>query len=184
MINSNHVLTALLTGSVLLGTAGCTKKINKEALQTTITSAYAPKGVVLKSVDCPAGRELKANDSFDCTGELTEGGKVTITVKQKDDKGNLGFDLQGVYVAQDEISKLMSGPDGKVDVKCPKKVAVLRKGEKYQCDVARGDLKGKADIGVKDDETGYTVKIMYEGKPPEEKQEAQEEPDAPPAAAE
>lgn len=145
---------------------GCTKTLNKESLETNIKATYEKKGIKMKSLDCPAGKPFKAGDSFECNGELDEGGKISIVVKQKDDKGNLDLDVTGLVIKEDEVSEVLTkeGGGAKIEAKCPKKVSILRKGETVSCQFS-GAATGKVDYTTADDKT-VEQKLAIAGQEP------------------
>ena len=81
----------LLVAAALCGLAGCTQNLNVEAVAPSISQGVADQvGLKLAKVTCPSEpRPLKANDTFDCMGEVEGGGRLTIAVTQTDDTGNI-----------------------------------------------------------------------------------------------
>jgi hypothetical protein len=159
-------------------TTGCTKTLKKESVEGVIKAQYDKAGLKLKSVSCPANKEAKAGDSFDCTGELEGGGKATITVKQKDAKGTLEFNAAGLYLSEAAITAGLTKQAGApATAKCPTKQIMLKKGEKFTCDVTIGADKGKVTYTTADEKKAEG-ELDMEGKPPV-KEEAQSEVAAP-----
>lgn len=162
----NPIVASIFVLSALALTA-CTPKLTKATLESGLTSAYDKQGIKLKSVTCPGDRELKADDKFDCQGELEGGDKATIKVHQKDAKGSLAFDIVGVVLTEEHISAFLTKQHAsKVDAKCPKKMAILVKGQTFVCDVTMGADKGKVTIkGTTDDQASFQTE--FAGKPAE-----------------
>lgn len=172
---------ALLSFASVLAFAGCTNKLPKDKLDGAVKSAFEKAGIAFKSVNCPADKEVKAGDKFECEGELDEGVKATITVTQKDDKGSLGFDIVGSVEKESAIAEFITKKSGnKTELSCPKKLTVLKKGETFTCDLTQGAEKGKlVATALDNDKVNY--KVEMDGKAAAAPVDA--EPDAPVEAA-
>lgn len=161
MKNSFLVCSALAS---LLALTGCSTKISKDKLEVAIKTAYEKEGVKFKSLACPADKEAKGGDKFDCAGELDEGTKATVAVTQKDAKGSLTFDIVGNIEKEAAIAEFVTKKSGvKTDLKCPKKVTIIRKSESFVCDATQGAEKGKLTATAIDDEK-VNYKVEMEGK--------------------
>lgn len=78
----------------LLSLTACSKSLDSEKIAQTIQQDVIKQGgISLKSVICPRKIEPKANDSFECVGEMDTGYTFTIPVKQKDDQGSVTWDI-------------------------------------------------------------------------------------------
>ena len=78
----------------LLSLTACSKTLDSEKIAQTIQQDVIKQGgISLKSVTCPRKIEPKANESFDCLGEMDTGYTFTIPVKQKDDQGSVTWDI-------------------------------------------------------------------------------------------
>jgi hypothetical protein len=156
------ILGVVLAASALV--AGCGKVIKKDSLEGGIKSAFEKAGLKLKSAECPADRPVKAGDVFDCTGELDEGGKVTVNVTQKNDTGHVSFDIVGFVFTEATVNELLTKAAGsKVEAKCTKKVAVLRKGESVSCEYKIGENTDKIEYTAADDEKSLKAKVTRNG---------------------
>lgn len=153
----------LATSALLLG--GCGKVIKKDSLEAGMKSAFEKSGIKLKSAECPGDRPVKPGDVFDCTGELDEGGKVTVNVTQKSDTGHVAFDIVGFVFTESVVSDALAKAAGsKVDVKCTKKIAVLRKGESVSCEYKLGENTDKIEYTAADDEKSLKAKVTRNGQ--------------------
>src|SRR5579864_6397819 len=78
-----------------LALVGCGVTLDMDAIGKSVTSGIASQlGLEITSVDCPKEtRQAKAGDTFECTAIPKEGGKLTIKVTQKDDKGNVDWEV-------------------------------------------------------------------------------------------
>ena len=158
-------LLVCCTLASLLALPACSHKIPKDKLEASVKSAFEKANLKFKSLSCPADKELKAGDKFECTGELEEGQKATVTVTQKDDKGSLAYDVVGSVEQESAIAEFVTKKSGvKTELTCPKKIAILRKGDTFTCGMTQGAEKGKlVATGLEDDKVNYKVEL--DGKP-------------------
>ncbi len=156
----------ILAGFVLaaIALAGCKTQIDQDKVQALVKSVCEEKKVKVKSVSCPAGREAKEGDEFECTGELEDGSKFAAKVKQTDAKGTVLATVVGRFVNLKELGDSMeknAGPGA--DVKCADKTILLRKGDSFTCDITVGDTKGSVTYTAKDDEGSVDKKVQVAG---------------------
>jgi hypothetical protein len=78
------------------GVAGCgTETLNTDKAETEIAKGIEQQTGVKASVDCPDDIEIKKDDTFTCTAKPEDGGESgTVTVTQKDDEGNISWELK------------------------------------------------------------------------------------------
>ena len=82
----------LAVGPSILGTAACTRQLAMEKLEGIVKAGLVSStGLPVETVKCPESREQKAGDVFDCTALTKGGARVTVTVSQKDDEGNVAW---------------------------------------------------------------------------------------------
>jgi hypothetical protein len=161
---SHGILLGFVLGASAFS-AGCGKKVLKATIESGIKSAFEKQSIAFKSVSCPGDRDVKAGDTFECTGEL-EGGKATIGVTQKNDQGHFEFDIKGFVVVESVMAGEMDKKAGKsVGLKCAQKVVVLRKGESTSCTFKVDDAEYKVDLTASDDEKSATTKVTANGQP-------------------
>ena len=81
----------------LLALAGCgDKKLNTDKLEGKIQDGIEQQaGVKVKSVDCPSDIKAKKGDTFTCKATTTKGQTATVSVIQRDDKGNVRYQVGG-----------------------------------------------------------------------------------------
>lgn len=168
-----NLSTAAAVAFSLLALTACTPKISKTNLESLVTTTFAKQNFKLKTVTCPGEREIKAGDKFECTGELDEGGKVTIKMDQKDGKGMFEMDVVGAVVRDTELTTFVAKTHPGAVVTCPKKMAVLLKGEKLDCTLVAGADKGKLAVVSEGEKLQLTVTM--EGKPAEAPAETAED---------
>jgi hypothetical protein len=91
---------ALVRPAVTLGLAaalvvGCdtTLLLDNATLQQKITAGLQQQVQVDAVVTCPDDRPIKQGDTFTCTAVTTDGTNLTITVVQKDNSGNVTWNV-------------------------------------------------------------------------------------------
>ncbi len=86
--------TIALVSLSLLSLTACAKTLDSEKIAQSIEQDVIKQGgISLKSVTCPPKIEPKADEGFECTGEMDTGYTFTIPVKQKDDQGTVSWDV-------------------------------------------------------------------------------------------
>lgn len=140
---------------------GCKNNLDHTKLEASITEGLKAKEVTLTSLKCPSDQAIKAGEKFDCEGVLPDGGgNVKFHVEQKDDQGNISWKLDGALVNQSKIGHMLETNLGKGSVvKCPSKVIVLKKGDKFTCDYTHDGETGKIDIVAKDDDGNVETSV-------------------------
>jgi hypothetical protein len=79
-----------------LATAACNPTLDDSALEEQISAGITQQaGVDISTIDCPSGRPLLAGDTFTCTATTDDGTTLTITVTQKDNQGNVSWEVTG-----------------------------------------------------------------------------------------
>jgi hypothetical protein len=88
---------ALLAASAALALTACgTARLETEKLEARIKRGVEQQvGIRLKSVDCPKDIEIRAGHTFHCRVITTGGDSASVQVRQKDDKGNVSYQLTG-----------------------------------------------------------------------------------------
>lgn len=153
-MNSKHSIALAMFAFAAIALVGCKNNLDSTKLEGSITEGLKAKEVTLTSIKCPADRPIKMGDKFDCDGVLPDGaGNAKFHVEQKDDQGNITWKLDGALVNQSKIGHLLEADLGKGSVvKCPSKVVVLKKGDKFECDYTHDGTTGKIEIVAKDDD--------------------------------
>jgi len=164
-------LCAVLLAVVLgLGASGCSRSLDMDALHQSIRSGLNDQlALPIASVQCPAGdRALQAGDTFTCTATPTEGGRLTVTVTQKDAEGNVAWevsetagllDLDLVETSVTEGLKAQAQVDAKVS--CDGRWKASKPGEVFQCQAETTDgRKATVEVTVTDTEGNISWKVM------------------------
>jgi hypothetical protein len=152
----SHALPFLL----VLALAGCTKMINMDAAKTAVSAGLTEKlGMAITAVTCPDSRAMKAGDVFNCTAAVQTGGQLVIRVTQKDDAGNIAWELVNgdtlIDLALLESSIKGSLKDQKgidATIACGGKYRVAEPGKTFQCAASdNSGNKATVTITMKDD---------------------------------
>ena len=77
-----------------IAAAACSKTLDTEGLESELKSQIETQtDSTISSVDCPADVEAKAGEVFKCTAEEGSGATFTIQVTQRDDAGNVNWEV-------------------------------------------------------------------------------------------
>ncbi len=77
-----------------IAAAACTKTLDTDGLEGKLKSQIEEQtGGAIASVDCPADVAVEAGGTFDCTAVEESGAEFTISVTQRDDKGNVDWEV-------------------------------------------------------------------------------------------
>jgi len=90
----NTRMLGALAAACTLTLVGCTQTLNLDGVKTAVEEGLeAQLEVPIATVTCPDSREAKAGDSFECTAAGEHGARVTVKVTQKDDQGNIDWEV-------------------------------------------------------------------------------------------
>lgn len=137
-----------LLAPALYGLAGCTQNLNVGAVGPSISQGVADQtGLTLANVTCPSEpRPVKANDTFDCIGDVAGGGRLTIAVTQTDDTGNISWKVartEGLLDLGKVEASIVNGlrTQAQVDAKasCGGKWKAARNGDTFDCEASAPD---------------------------------------------
>ena len=85
---------AVAVAVIALAAAACTKTLDTDGLEGELQSQIEEQtDSTITSVDCPADIEAKAGETFECTAEEGSGATFTIRVTQRDDAGNVDWEV-------------------------------------------------------------------------------------------
>jgi len=129
-------------GAAALAAAGCTRELDMDKLVATVKAGLVSQtGLPVETVTCPATREQKAGDTFECTAITGKGAQVTVTVSQKDDEGNVAWKATGSTGVLDMRKTEATVRDGlrarskiEVQVDCgPARYREHESGQAFEC---------------------------------------------------
>jgi hypothetical protein len=144
-------LTRLLvhgcTLSAALALASCTRNLNMEPLRKSVADGLASQlGLAGASVECPESRPIKAGDSFECTATPSGGGRLTVRVSQKDDSGNISWDVvktEGLLdlgkVEGSIVTGLREQARVEATVSCGGRWRAAKAGDTFECEAKAPD---------------------------------------------
>jgi Domain of unknown function (DUF4333) len=159
--------TATLSGLALLGLAamlaGCGVKLDMDAVGKSISTGIASQvGLEVASVTCPQeAPPAKAGDTFECVAIPKEGGKLTVKVTQKDDKGNVDWEVEksegliNLQTVEQAVAKgIKEQTEADSTVSCGgAKFRGVKPGETFDCEATAPDgTKSTVTVTEKDAE--------------------------------
>jgi len=153
----------------MLAATGCARSLDMTAIDRSISDGInAQLQLSIATVSCPAGdRATKAGDTFDCTATPKAGGRLTVTVTQKDDAGNVSWevtktegllDLHKIEASVKEGLKAQANVDA--TVACEGRWKAVKVGEVFQCQATSGDHKATVEVTTADREGNISWKIL------------------------
>ena len=162
-MNSTNITRALSLVGLGLGLAACcgAGKLDHTKVEKDITTELAKKEVVMKSVDCPAGRALHKGDTFDCNGVDEDGEKLVFHAEQTDASGSFHWKMDGMIINKRKVGDSIEAKLHKsADVTCPEKAVILKPGQSFVCDVAIEGKSHKVQITLTDSTGAVSWKLM------------------------
>lgn len=153
----------------VLGLTACTSSLDMAAIKTAISEGLKTQmGLEVASVTCPESREIKASDTFECTATPTLGGRLIMKVTQKDDQGNIAWELgkiEGLIdlaILEGVIKDGVKEQDGlDVTVSCGGKFRATEPGKSFECSAADADAnKWQVEVQMKDAAGNVSYKVI------------------------
>jgi len=122
----------------------------------------------IATMSCPAGdRAIKAGDKFDCTATPKEGGRLTVTVTQKDGAGNVSWEVtrtEGLLDLDKVETSVKEGLKAQANVEaivaCEGRWKAAKVGEVFQCQATSGEHKATIEVTTKDLEGNISWKVQ------------------------
>jgi hypothetical protein len=92
LARASSTLTVL---ALAVATVACSRTLNLDSVKTAISEGLTSQlGLPIASVTCPAeAPAVKAGNVFECTATPKDGGRFTVKVSQKDDQGNIAWEV-------------------------------------------------------------------------------------------
>jgi len=163
---SASTLSFLGVMGMLLVLTGCGTKLDMTVINKSISDGLASQlGLTDTVVTCPQeAPPAKAGDTFECEAKPKDGGRLVLKVTQKDDKGNVVWDLvkiEGMInlkIAEEAITtglKEQTGAD--VTVSCGEEggssLRAAKAGETFECQAKSADgTSNTVVVTMKDNE--------------------------------
>jgi hypothetical protein len=155
-------VSAVLLAAVALAAAGCSSSLDMGALNQSISTGINQQlALPIASVTCPTEpRPLQAGDKFDCVATPQAGGKLTVTVTQKDAAGNVAWEVsktEGLLDLDKVEASVVAGlkAQAQVDatVDCGERWKAAKPGEVFECQATVSDgRKATVKVTTKDTE--------------------------------
>lgn len=158
---------APLARLALLGLAAlacaCEKRVDHNRAQDLVRSSLRTEGLELAFVTCPSGVSAKPGTTFECTGKDDDGTVGTIEVRIGADE-TFSLRLRERYVDQAKFGlemekRLAKEQQRTVEVRCPAKAVIVKKGVRFSCDLREGGVAKRATFTYEDDAGKVDVKI-------------------------
>ena len=127
---------------------GCSQTMDPRSIAPSIVEGVQKQAqITLASVDCPTeARPLKANDTFECVGNIQGGGTAVIHVTQTDETGNVTWKLGKISglldlgkVEESIVTGLKSQADVDARVTCGGKWKSAKQGDAFECEATAPD---------------------------------------------
>lgn len=131
----------------LVATAGCTQMLSMEGTAKAISEGLTNQlAMSIASVTCPDSREIKAGDVFECVATPAVGGRLTVQVTQKDDTGNVTWEVTKTEGLLDLTKVEASVKQGlaqqanlEASVTCGDRWRAIKAGDAFECQAAAGE---------------------------------------------
>ena len=158
--NSSAIALSVV-GSLALGLSGCATKLDMGALDKSIRAGISAQvGLETAAIQCPGAPETaKAGVKFTCTAAPNLGGLLTVEVTQKDDAGNISWNIvktEGLIdlgKLEEAVSAGLAQQRGEIaKVDCGGKFRAAKQGESFDCKVAGESGETTVTVTPKDDE--------------------------------
>jgi hypothetical protein len=156
-------LVRLAPLALALALVACDKRVDHSRAEDLVRSSLRGQGLELALVTCPQGVVAKPGTSFECTGKDDDGTVGTIDVKIEADE-TFSLRLRERYVDQEKFGAEMAKRLAKeqqrtVEVRCPKKAVIVKKGVRFSCDLREGSAQKRATFTYVDDAGQVDVKV-------------------------
>jgi len=159
----------LILAAAILPATGCTRSLDMAALDRSISDGINTQlQLPIATMSCPAGdRAIKAGDKFDCTATPKEGGRLTVTVTQKDGAGNVSWEVtrtEGLLDLDKVETSVKEGLKAQANVEatvaCEGRWKAAKVGEVFQCQATSGEHKATIEVTTKDLEGNISWKVQ------------------------
>jgi hypothetical protein len=155
----------LLLACSTLALSGCSQTLDEAKVESSIKEGITSQaGLVVESVSCPKDVKIEADATFQCQAKTEKNDSFPVDVKQKDDKGNVAWNLSGLMPLAKVEQEIQQGVEKKLELKvtadCGGKVKVVRSGDTFECKVTDGEGKEHtAKITATNNDGGFKWEI-------------------------
>lgn len=186
---STSLLSCLGVMAMSLLLTGCGTKLDMGVINKSISDGLASQlGLADTVVTCPQeAPPAKAGDTFECEAKPKDGGRLVLKVTQKDDKGNIAWELvkiEGMInlkTAEEAITSGLKEQTGaEVTVSCGEEggsnLRAAKAGETFECQAKSADgTSNTVVVTMKDNEGNIGWALQQpEGEATEEPSETSE----------
>jgi len=156
----------IVPACLLLSLTACSNTLDHEKIAQAIQQDVIKQGgTSLKKVTCPKDIQPKAEESFECIGEIETGYTFTIPVKQQDDKGNVTWavpnakGLLNLVKFETQIQEALTSEYGsRPIIDCGDGYKPFKPGQTFECKVTVKPGNPKAAKDPKDAKDSKAVK--------------------------
>lgn len=136
-------------------------KLNGPELEGKVADWFATDHGHQVKVACPKARLIKAEDTFTCEATTDDGTPLTITIVQKDHRGNVTMSAGFIVDTGKDLAVIKAKlPDSAV-ITCPRRLVQLTQpGDTASCEVRDGDDRAPLVIRLEDQDGRITMKVM------------------------
>lgn len=158
-----------------LGGLGCTRYLQMEQVEASMrTGILEQLGLEVVALDCPESRELRVEDSFDCSARTEGGAVIRVVVTQIDDAGQVEWEtaesdgilnLEGLAEQIRVGLQKETGDEALVD--CGAAFGDTPPGQTFECVATDGEGNAAiVTVAVKDREGNVDWSIAEEAAQP------------------
>jgi hypothetical protein len=133
---------------LVVGLAGCSTKLDMAAIDKSVKEGLSSQlSLPIASVACPQEPMVaKAGATFECTATPEVGGKLTIKVTEKDDAGNIAWEVtktEGLLDLQKVEQAVAAGiaeqTGAESTVSCGGRWRAAQAGDSFDCQATAAD---------------------------------------------
>lgn len=117
--------------------SACTRTLDPAAIESEIQADLTRQAKIpIRSIACPADIKSEVGQTFECVGALNPDGGFFITVKQKDDQGNISWQvpnswrLLNLSSLASEFQKTLGTS---IEVNCGEGYRPTKAGDSFEC---------------------------------------------------
>ncbi|MEY2513146.1 MAG: hypothetical protein QOJ89_504, partial [bacterium] len=148
MLGAMRHLWSLPLAALALAFGGCTRTIDSEKAERTITKSVSSRtGSKITKVNCPSGKTAGKGETFRCTVVAADGESGSVVVTETDDQGTVRVRVPYRDSAATEramATKLTRRGGRPVGVDCPDLIPI-RAGIRFTCIMDSEGRRGRIE---------------------------------------